>query len=105
MIAKLIVMMLISLSMRVLATAKIEAVASEGGETILIQFLKIYRDVVQHIVNRIWLLDDALSEEKLHKMFYEELKRFGFRAHHVSEIRGLGRLLRVLRGIMALNLY
>jgi len=72
--------------MRVLATAKIEAVAPKGGESILIQFLKLYRDAVQYIVDGIWLLDDASSEESLHKMFYSELRRQGFRAHHVSEI-------------------
>jgi putative transposase len=72
--------------MRVLATAKIEAVAPEGGESILIQFIKLYRDAVQYIVDGIWLLDDTPSEEKLHKMFYSELRRLGFRAHHVSEI-------------------
>jgi putative transposase len=72
--------------MRVLATAKIEAVAPEGGESILIQFIKMYRDAVQYIVDGIWFLDDTPSEEKLHKMFYSELRRLGFRAHHVSEI-------------------
>jgi putative transposase len=72
--------------MRVLATAKIEAVAPEGGESILIQFIKLYRDAVQCIVDGIWLLNDVPSEEKLHKMFYNELRRLGFRAHHVSEI-------------------
>jgi putative transposase len=58
----------------------------EGGETLLIQFLKAYRDAVQYIVDGIWLLGDTPSEEKLHKMFYSELRRQGFRAHHVSEI-------------------
>jgi putative transposase len=72
--------------MRVLATAKVEAVAPEGGEALLIQFLKLYRDAVQHIVDGIWLLSDTPSEESLHKMFYSELRRLGFRAHHVSEI-------------------
>jgi putative transposase len=75
-----------NLSMRVRATAKVEAVAPEGGESILIQFIKLYRDVVQCIVDGIWFLDDTPSEEKLHKMFYSELRRLGFRAHHVSEI-------------------
>jgi putative transposase len=46
----------------------------------------LYRDAVQYVVDGIWLLDDTPSEEKLHKMFYEELKKLGFRAHHVSEI-------------------
>jgi len=72
--------------MRVLATAKIEAVAPEGGEALLIQFLKLYRDAVQYIVDGIWLLNDVPSEKSLHKMFYNELRRQGFRAHHVSEI-------------------
>jgi len=58
----------------------------EGGESILIQFLKAYRDAVQYIVDGIWLLEDVPSEESLHKMFYSELRRLGFRAHHVSEI-------------------
>ena len=72
--------------MRVLATAKIEAVAPEGGETLLHQFLKLYRDAVQCIVDGIWFLGNTPSEESLHKMFYSELRRQGFRAHHVSEI-------------------
>jgi putative transposase len=72
--------------MRVLATAKIEAVAPEGGESILIQFIKLYRDAVQYIVDGIWFLEDVPSEKSLHKMFYSELRRLGFRAHHVSEI-------------------
>jgi putative transposase len=50
------------------------------------QFLKLYRDAVQYVVDGIWFLDDTPSEESLHKMFYSELRRLGFRAHHVSEI-------------------
>ena len=72
--------------MRVLATARVEAAAPEGGEALLTQFLKLYRDAVQYIVDGIWFLDDVPSEEKLHKMFYSELRRLCFRAHHVSEI-------------------
>jgi putative transposase len=72
--------------MRVLATARVEAAAPEGGEAPLIQFIKMYRYAVQCVVNRIWSLDGVPSEEKLHKMFYSELRRLGFRAHHVSEI-------------------
>jgi putative transposase len=72
--------------MRVLATAKIEAVAPEGGETLLIQFLKAYRDAVQCVVNSIWSLERLPSTKQLHKMFYNELRKRGFRAHHVSEI-------------------
>jgi len=72
--------------MRVRATARVEAVAPEGGEALLIQFIKMYRNAVQHIVDEIWSLDGVPSEESLHKMFYAELRRLGFRAHHVSEI-------------------
>jgi putative transposase len=72
--------------MRVLATARVEAAAPKGGEALLTQFIKMYRDAVQCVVNRIWSLDGVPSEEKLHKMFYSELRRLGFRAHHVSEI-------------------
>jgi putative transposase len=75
-----------SLSVRVRATAKIEAVAPERGEALLIQFLKTYRDAVQYVVNSIWSLERLPSTKQLHKMFYNELKRYGFRAHHVSEI-------------------
>jgi len=57
-----------NLLMRVLATARVEAAAPEGGEALLIQFIKMYRDAVQHIVDEIWSLDDIPSEEKLHKM-------------------------------------
>jgi len=72
--------------MRVLATARVEAAAPKGGEALLTQFLKEYRNAVQYIVDGIWFLDYVPSEESLHKMFYSELRRLGFRAHHVSEI-------------------
>jgi putative transposase len=72
--------------MRVLATAKVEAAAPEGGEALLTQFIKMRRGAVQCVVDRIWSLDGVPSEESLHKMFYSELRRQGFRAHHVSEI-------------------
>jgi putative transposase len=75
-----------SLSMRVRATAKVEAVAPERGEILLTQFLRAYRDAVQCIVNSVWSLEKTPSTKQLHKMFYNELKRLGFRAHHVSEI-------------------
>ena len=72
--------------MRVRATARVEVVAPEGGEALLTQFLKLYRDAVQYVVDGIWFLNDVPSEKSLHKMFYSELRRLGFRAHHVSEI-------------------
>jgi putative transposase len=72
--------------MRVRATASTLAVAPERGEILLIQFLRAYRDAVQCIVNSVWSLEKTPSTKQLHKMFYNELKRQGFRAHHVSEI-------------------
>ena len=72
--------------MRVRATAKVEAVAPERGEDLLHQFLKAYRDAVQYIVDKIWFLERLPSTKQLHKMFYNELRKLGFRAHHVSEI-------------------
>jgi len=75
-----------TLPMRVRATAKVEAVAPEGGEGLLVEFLKVYRDAVQLIVNEIWGLNRVLSTKQLHNMFYSKLRKSGFRAHHVSEI-------------------
>jgi putative transposase len=72
--------------MRVLATARVEVAAPKGGEALLTQFLKLYRDAVQYVVDGIWFLNDVPSEKSLHKMFHSELRRLGFRAHHVSEI-------------------
>jgi len=75
-----------NLSMKVRATARDEVVAPERGEATLHQFLKTYRDAVQYIVDKIWNLEKIPSTKQLHRMFYSELRRFGFRAHHVSEI-------------------
>ncbi|BES81782.1 hypothetical protein PABY_13490 [Pyrodictium abyssi] len=52
----------------------------------LLDFLKAYRDAVQYIVDTIWGLDRVPSVRQLHEMFYRELRGWGFRAHHVSEI-------------------
>jgi len=75
-----------TLPVRARATARVEAVAPEGGEGLLLEFLRAYRDSVQLIVNEIWRLDKTPSIKKLHAVFYDNLKRLGFRAHHVSEI-------------------
>ena len=75
-----------SLPVRVRATARVEAVAPEGGERLLVEFLRAYRDAVQLVVNEIWRLDRAPSTKQLHTMFYSKLRALGFRAHHVSEI-------------------
>jgi len=75
-----------SLPVRARATARVEAVAPEGGEGLLLEFLKAYRDAVQLVVNEVWKLDKTPSTKKLHVMFYSKLRALGFRAHHVSEI-------------------
>jgi len=75
-----------SLPVRVRATARVEAVAPEGGEGLLVEFLRAYRDAVQLVVNEVWKLDRAPSTKQLHRMFYEKLRKLGFRAHHVSEV-------------------
>ena len=75
-----------SLSVRVRATVRVEAVAPEGGEGPLLEFLRAYRDAVQCIIDGIWGLDKVHSRRKLHEVFYGKLRKLGFRAHHASEI-------------------
>jgi putative transposase len=75
-----------NLPVRVTVTAKVEAVTPKGDEGLLVEFLKLYRDSVQLVVNEIWNLNQIPSEKTLHKMFYSRLRSLGFRAHHVSEI-------------------
>ena len=75
-----------NLSMRARATARVEAVAPEGGEGLLLEFLKAYRGAVQLVIDEIWGLDKTPSTKKLHELFYNKLRKLGFRAHHVSEI-------------------
>ena len=72
--------------MRVTVTAKVDAVTPEGGEGLLVEFLRAYRDAVQLVVDGVWGLDSVPFEKTLHKMFYSRLRSLGFRAHHVSEI-------------------
>jgi len=76
----------VDLPVRVRATVRVEAVAPEGGEGPLLEFLKAYRDAVQLIVDGIWGLEEVPSRRKLHEVFYGELRKLGFRAHHASEI-------------------
>jgi len=74
-------------TMRVRATARVEAVAPERGERLkLVQFLKAYRDAVQEIVDELWPLRKTPSKATLHRAYYNKLRSRGFRAHHVSEI-------------------
>jgi len=59
---------------------------SSNDHGALIEFLKLYRDAVQLAVNRLGSLNEIPSITTLHRMFYSELKRYGFRAHHVKQI-------------------
>ena len=70
--------------MRVKATVVLGAVAPNPQP--LLAFLHAYRDAVQYIVDRIWAVERTPSIKQLHGMFYRELRGWGFRAHHVSEI-------------------
>jgi len=69
----------------VVETLRVRAVP-EGSYEHLLEFLRVYRDAVQLVVNELWSLDAKLSKKKLHEMFYEKLRRLGFRAHHVKQI-------------------
>jgi len=76
----------ISLPVRATVTARVEAVTLKGDEELLLEFLRVYRDSVQLVIDEIWGLDKTPSMTKLHNMFYNRLMKMGFRAHHVSEI-------------------
>jgi len=85
-------------TMRVRATAKVEAVAPEEGEG-LMEFLKAYRDAVQEVVDELWRLRKTPSKATLHEIYYDRLRGRGFRAHHASEIyKRAGEVVRAARG-------
>jgi putative transposase len=58
----------------------------EGSYDYLLEFLRLYRDAVQIIVDRIWGINEKLSKKKLHRLFYSDLISMSFRAHHAKEI-------------------
>ena len=43
-----------NLLVRVTVTAKVEAVTPEGGEVLLVEFLRVYRESVQLVIDEIW---------------------------------------------------
>jgi putative transposase len=84
----------------------------EGGCDKLLEFLRLYRDAVQTVVDRIWSINEKLSKKKLHRLFYDNLMSMGFRAHHAKEIyvyagslvdsaRGIGGRKPILRKLSA----
>ena len=58
----------------------------EGSDEKLHEFLKLFRDATQLVINTLWSLKTTPSLKTLHKMFYEKLRKFGFRAHHVKQV-------------------
>jgi putative transposase len=58
----------------------------EGSYDHLLEFLRLYRDAVQSVVDRIWSINKKLSWKKLHRLFYSDLVGRGLRAHHAKEI-------------------
>jgi putative transposase len=50
----------------------------KGGCDKLLEFLKLYRDAVQLVIDRIWSLNERLSKRKLHRLFYSNLVSMGF---------------------------
>jgi putative transposase len=58
----------------------------EGSCDKLLEFLKLYRDAVQLVIDRVWSINEKLSKRKLHRLFYNNLVSMGFRAHHAKEI-------------------
>jgi len=52
----------------------------------LIEFLRLYRDALQLVVNKLWSLNEVPSIKTLHRMLYSELRELGFRAHHVKQV-------------------
>jgi putative transposase len=82
--------MLVSYSVRVrepvlVETLKMRALP-EGSYDKLLEFLRLYRDAVQMVVDRIWGIDEGLSKKRLHRLFYRDLVSMGFRAHHAKEV-------------------
>ncbi|MEM2221774.1 MAG: hypothetical protein QW215_07495 [Ignisphaera sp.] len=63
----------------------------------LVGFLRRYRDAVQLIINSLWNLDEAPSIKALHKMFYDELRRYGFR--HTTLSRYMSTLKPLLKPV------
>jgi putative transposase len=57
----------------------------EGSYDHLLEFLRLYRDAVQMVVDRVWSINEKLSRKKLHRLFYDDLVSLGFRAHHAKE--------------------
>jgi len=58
----------------------------EGGCDLLLDFLRLYRDAVRSVVDRVWGINEGLSKKRLHRLFYSDLVKLGLRAHHAKEV-------------------
>jgi len=58
----------------------------EGSYDRLLDFLRLYRDAVQSVVDRVWGINEGLSKKRLHRLFYDDLVSLGLRAHHAKEV-------------------
>jgi hypothetical protein len=47
--------------MRATVTAKVEAVTPKGDEGLLVEFLRVYRDSIQLVIDEIWGLNETPS--------------------------------------------
>ncbi len=73
--------------MRVLVTAKVKAVTPDPSSlSKLLLFLRAFRDWTQYVIDEIWDLDKIPTIKELHYKFYRNLRKQGFRAHHIHKI-------------------
>ncbi len=73
--------------MWVIVTARVKTVTPEPSSHVkLLEFLRAYRDWTQYIIDEIRELDHIPSIKELHHRFYKNLRKQGFRAHHIHKI-------------------
>ncbi|MCC6017289.1 MAG: transposase, partial [Desulfurococcaceae archaeon] len=58
----------------------------EGSINDLLWDLLLYRYAMQRVVDALWDLDKVPSKAQAHKMFYQMLRSYGFRAHVARNI-------------------
>jgi len=70
----------------IIRTIKCRATVEKGKLEDLLEFLRLWRDRAQWIVDLIWNLPKLPTLSQLHQWFYNILRQQGFRAHHVKQI-------------------
>jgi len=68
---------------------KVEAEVVEGSINDLLWDLMLYRYAMQRIVDALWDLDRIPNRSQAHRMFYNVLRSYGFRAHVARNIYDL----------------